>query len=540
MKPNFFKVFDTETTGLSAFHDQIVQFAGVTLDQNLEYVEGGELVMDIKLRSDVIPSPLAFAVHRISPDRLLAAPDTEFSAASKIKSWFLKDGKSMLAGFNSISFDDEMLRNTFYRTMNDPYDHEWRNGNFRSDVFLLVMFIYAFRPETLKWPVNEEGKVSLKLGDLAKENGIKLENAHDALEDVRATVELMRLIRSKNPAIWDYFLSLSDKKEMQRKIERREPMLLVERFLPRTQGHCTMVLPVITSASQSDKMICVDLRENPEELLSLEPAEIRRRLFTPSAELAEGESLKSIRTISSKKVPLVAPLGVIKGRPDLLDHLALDVDKCLEHARMIEGNEAFRARLQEAMKEDFPACKDAYEGIYSLGFISRDEQNLRADLRSFNSSRAKEVVLDKNGAPYPAILSADCAAAWKLPEVDSLRMTELAVRAKFANFSKIVMDIESYTPAELKHWYTHYSNVLYGNDGQRQIDFEDQLNTVKAQNVATPELASIMKGIKKHVFNMNRHLSLLEGKMLALEGVDSTPQRTQKAQPEDRLASVEP
>jgi exodeoxyribonuclease-1 len=43
---------------------------------------------------------------------------------------------------------------------------------------------------TLKWVHNEEGKPIFKLDQLAPANGIKHNDAHDALADVRATIAI--------------------------------------------------------------------------------------------------------------------------------------------------------------------------------------------------------------------------------------------------------------------------------------------------------------------------------------------------------------
>ena len=39
-----------------------------------------------------------------------------------------------MAGYNSVRFDDEFVRNLLYRNLFDPYEREWADGNTRWDV----------------------------------------------------------------------------------------------------------------------------------------------------------------------------------------------------------------------------------------------------------------------------------------------------------------------------------------------------------------------------------------------------------------------
>src|SRR5690606_40274971 len=83
------------------------------------------------------------------------------------------------AGYNSLRFDDEVLRHSLYRNFFDPYAREWQGGNSRWDLIDLVRTAYALRPEGIVWP-QEEGRVTLKLERLSQANGLEHLQAHDA------------------------------------------------------------------------------------------------------------------------------------------------------------------------------------------------------------------------------------------------------------------------------------------------------------------------------------------------------------------------
>ena len=56
--------YDLETTGLCESFDQIVRFAAIRTDENLQEINRYEI--DIKLRPDVVPSPEALVVTGLS------------------------------------------------------------------------------------------------------------------------------------------------------------------------------------------------------------------------------------------------------------------------------------------------------------------------------------------------------------------------------------------------------------------------------------------------------------------------------------------
>lgn len=444
-----FSFYDTETSGISTFHDQIVQFAGIATDEDLQFIPGDEMLIDVKLRPDVVPSPMAFAVHGISPSRLEEQGVSEFDAAHQIRQWFLASDNSVMTGYNSLNFDDEMVRNMLYRNMLPTYTHEYQNGNGRMDIFRLVMLVYALRPELIKFPVDNEGRVSLKLGNLCAANGIELKHAHDARFDVLATIDLARIIKDKSPKLWDYYLNLTNKHYAAGLVDSLKPVVMVSNYLPREQGHMTMALPVIYDAKSKSKMICIDLRQDPTELLSMEPAEIRRRTFGSSDDLEAGEGISLVRSITVNKQPLIADPVVLRGRDDIVNRSGLNIDKCMEHMQMIKADSSIRERLQEAMIGEFEPCKDVYEGIYSLGFMSREEENIRARLRWPQDKKDK--------TSLPALAKADPFDLSTSQIKDGMRMLDLSLRAKWNFFGEHVLANKVYSESELSAW-THHLN----------------------------------------------------------------------------------
>ena len=488
--------WDTETTGLSPATDQVIQVAGMAVDKDLNYIKGDQIVLDIKLRLDVVPNPYAFATHGISILGLIENGITEFEAAGHLKQWFRAEKNTMITGYNTRKFDDEVARNLFFRTMLDCYDHEWADGNSRSDIMQLTMLAYALRPEVINWPVKPDGGISMKLGDMARENGIDLTHAHDARFDCIATVELMRKLKAGNEKLWDYFLQLSDKKFVAAKLNARQPLVIVDRYIPRELGSVSMMLPVIEDKLQAGKMHCIDLREDPSEILRLSAEELRRRIFTPMAELKEGESIKSVRSMASNQAPLIADPLVFKGRGDLIERAGLDLAQCQKHAEMIAADPEFRARLQQAMVSEFPLPTDIYQGIYSSGMIFDGEKNLRGRQRVLTVEGPGQVIL-------PAIVKVDPYELCKQQSKDRLRLFELALRAKWANFTDEVLAMKTFTAPELKEWVDHLERTWFGEPkGKQQINIDSYkltLSEVRAKFALTDVQEKALVELEAHI-----------------------------------------
>jgi len=156
--------FDVETTGLNVIRDRILQIALVKLRKNGQPDE--ELSM---LINPGIPiSEDSMAIHGITPKDLANKP-TFSQVAQKIYDFI---GDADLGGYNSNRFDVPMLMEEFAR-VGMELDISKRRLIDAQRIF------YKMEPRTLK--------AAYRLY-CQKE----LEDAHDALADVRATLEVFK------------------------------------------------------------------------------------------------------------------------------------------------------------------------------------------------------------------------------------------------------------------------------------------------------------------------------------------------------------
>ena len=140
MAPTFFW-YDLETTGLDPLIDRPLQFAGVRTDIDLTPIESSVNIFCLP-GNDVLPNPEAILVTGLSMSRLSSIGSNEVEFCRSIMSAFSVP-ETCVVGYNSLSFDDEFVRQMCYRNFFDPYAREWRWGNSRWDVINMFRMAYA-------------------------------------------------------------------------------------------------------------------------------------------------------------------------------------------------------------------------------------------------------------------------------------------------------------------------------------------------------------------------------------------------------------
>ena len=144
-----FLFYDTETSGLNRAFDQILEFAAIRTDLQLNETE--RFSARIRLRPDVVPSPQAMLVNRIRTDRF-SSGRCEYESMREIHAQVNRSGTTSI-GYNSIGFDDEFLRFSFYRNLLPPYTHQYANHCRRMDLLPIAVIYWLYRSDALRWPV---------------------------------------------------------------------------------------------------------------------------------------------------------------------------------------------------------------------------------------------------------------------------------------------------------------------------------------------------------------------------------------------------
>jgi exodeoxyribonuclease-1 len=197
--------YDIETTGLNRAFDQVLEFAAIRTDQSLNELE--RHTISVNLRPDVVPSPRAILTNRIVVSDL-ARGIREYEAAEQIHQLMNHPGTISL-GYNTLGFDDEVLRFCFHRNLLPPYTHQFKNGCRRMDLFPMAVLYWLYKRDVISWP-EVDGKPSLKLENIGSANQMAAGRAHEAMADVTATVELARRFYQKRD-MWQYLEGYFDK-----------------------------------------------------------------------------------------------------------------------------------------------------------------------------------------------------------------------------------------------------------------------------------------------------------------------------------------
>jgi len=419
---------DYETFGVDPLHDRPSQFAGVRTDADLNVIED-PLVIYCKPADDYLPSPEACLITGITPQKALedGFPEAEFIA--QINEAFSQPG-TCVVGYNSLRFDDEVTRHTLYRNLRDAYAREWQNGNSRWDIIDMVRLTYALRPEGINWPKKEDGSPSFKLEELTVANGIAHESAHDAMSDVLATIAVAKLIKEKQPKLFEFVLNNKDKHAARQMLDTgaMKPVFHVSAKYPATRGCCALVAPVAESLSNKNQVIVYDLREDPTELINATVDQIRERVFVSQAELGEGIKRFPLKGVQLNKCPVLAPANMLSTlSPERLAELELDGAVLRANLAKLRKAPDLPARIAEAFERQFDGndLTDPDEQLYAGGFISKGDREKLNELLSqpvetlgeqqvtFEDPRLPELLFRYRARNYPSTLTGEEAERWE-------------------------------------------------------------------------------------------------------------------------------
>ena len=257
MEQSFF-FYDLETSGLNPREDRLMQFAGQRTDLELNPI-GEPVNILVRLSEDALPSPMAISVTGITPQETLREGMSESEFCKFVSEEIFTPG-TIAVGYNTVRFDDEFMRATFWRNFYDPYEWQWKDGRSRWDMLDVVRLTRALRPEGIEWPVNEKGAPTNRLELITALNGISHEHAHDALSDVYATIAVAKLIKEKQPKLFDYLLKMRNKNEVKKLInlENKKPVVYASGRYSSEFNKTTVVFPL--TSSRNGNILVFDLR----------------------------------------------------------------------------------------------------------------------------------------------------------------------------------------------------------------------------------------------------------------------------------------
>lgn len=301
-----------------------MQFGGQRTDMNLKPI-GQPTNQLIKLTPDVLPSPDAILITGITPQQTLADGMTEAEFLKYFYNEIVRPD-TIFVGFNSIRFDDEFMRFLNYRNFYDAYEWQWKGKCSRWDLLDPVRMTRALRPEGIKWPFAPDGKPANRLGFLTSVNKLTHSDAHDALSDVLATIEVARLLKGKQPELFDYLLKHRSKNDAKRLVLEGAPFVYTSGRYSSEYLHTTAAVLLNKHPNQRDALV-YDLRFDPAPFAKMsidELVEAWKYSKDPNAVRLP------VKTLKYNHCPAVAPLGVMKDEASQ-KRLALNTGAVAKH-----------------------------------------------------------------------------------------------------------------------------------------------------------------------------------------------------------------
>ena len=332
--------YDLETTGRISNWDQIIQIGAVLTNSSLEEIDRFEL--RCKLNSGVLPYPKALLVNNTSIDTLEKTNLTHYGLIKNIIKKFKEWGPSIFIGYNSISFDEEFLRNSFFKNLFDPY-FTISNSNKRSDLLNIVRGSSLYYPDLLKTRINDRGNPVFKLDQIAPLNIKEKFNAHDAMGDTLATLEVAKIIKKNKSAFWEQSLQSSSKIEATELITKNNAFCSFETIFGKIKP---FILSLIGFHPKYKWALCFDLKNNPKELVNLSDKELK---------LAISSSPKIIRTIKTNKSPMILDVSYLQ---NISESYNFDESLLIKNAHFINSNNVLKERIINLIEQDFILDED--------------------------------------------------------------------------------------------------------------------------------------------------------------------------------------
>ncbi len=427
---------------------------------------------------DYLPQPEACLVTGITPQKAQSEGLSEVEFAKRIHDLF-STPNTCVAGYNNIRFDDEVTRYLLYRNFYDPYAREWQNGNSRWDIIDMVRACYALRPEGINWPTVErdgEEVVSFRLELLTQANGISHEAAHDAMSDVYATIAMAKLIKEKQPKLYDFIFNLKSKKQVAELLNVADmtPVVHTSSKISSEHGCTSWFAPISYHPVNKNAVICIDLARDIEPLLSLTSEEIKSRLYTRYDDLAPDEKPIPVKLIHINKCPIVAPAKTLL--PENAQRLNIPRDFCLENLATLKKHSELRDKLSDVFASnnfDDDNKPDPEQALYGGSFFSHSDKAQMDILRGLTPEQLSN---------HPFTFQDE-------------RLSVLLFRYRARNYPQTL------TNEEQQKWQQYCQNKLqYGGKGILSIDeFMMKIENLAHEHEENKAKMSVLKALYEYV-----------------------------------------
>ena len=332
-----FVIWDIESSSASTDFGSIIEIGGILVDENFK--EKDRFNLRCRLPEGEIPQAMALIVNKTSIDKLTKVNLSHYQMLGEVEKIFKKWSPAIFLGWSNIGFDDEMIRKEFFKGIRYPYITN-ASPNKRHDGLNIARGAYAIDSTVLETEINEKNNPVFKLESLSRMNGFDSSDAHSALFDAHLTMNILGLIKKKQPDTWNAFLKTANKLDTETIFKKESIITLNEYFYGKSRLYlCAPLHPKHCIHPVYQWGQAVDLRVDVEPLLKMSINELKSEMKkTP----------KFLRTIRSNKAPIIvdAVYGM-KAEP----YNAMDPELIKKRAKIVRENEKFSQNILTVLRE---------------------------------------------------------------------------------------------------------------------------------------------------------------------------------------------
>jgi len=382
-------IWDIETDSAQLDWATMIEVGAIFLDENFKEKE--RFSARCRMPQDRVPSATALCINKSNVDLITKGNQSHYEMITQVEKKFREWSPATFMGFSSVGFDDEILRREFFKSLRKPYLTN-TDGNSRHDALNMIKAAFAIDENVLKTELNHKGNKSMKLESLGRLNGFDSSGAHGALFDSQLTVNVLSLLKKKQPDLWHEYLKTKSKVVVENLIKQEKMFTINENFFGK--NYLFLVAPLHPNSWMHPVYKwgqVVNLSANIEELQKLNYQDLKKEMK---------KSPRFYKTIKSNKAPIILDKSLgLKVDP----YKKIGLNLLNKRAELMKSNEKFSQDICNILKEaaeekmETASQEDAEpeETIYSGGFDTFNKDVPLFD--KFHSSDWKErlALLDK-------------------------------------------------------------------------------------------------------------------------------------------------
>ena len=328
-------IWDIESSSANTSWGSIIEVGGILVDSNFKELD--RFNFRCRLPEGEIPQAMALIVNKTSVDLLTKGNLSHYQMLGQLEAIFKKWSPAIFLGWSNIGFDDEMIRNEFFRGLRYPYITN-ATPNKRHDGLNIARGAHAVDESVVKTEINEKGNAVMKLESLARMNGFDSSGSHSALFDAELTVKVLGLIKKNQPQTWNTFLRTANRADTEVIVKKEKIFTLAEYHFGKNYKYVVAPLHPKYCIDNYNWGRAVDLKVDPAPLLNMSISELKGAM----------KKQKFLKTIRSNKAPIILDQSYgMQVEP----YKAIDPDLIKERSRLVNTNEKFSQNILIALRE---------------------------------------------------------------------------------------------------------------------------------------------------------------------------------------------